>query len=338
MKKYVLYMMGAAMCWMLPMTGLAQDDADSTGLPGDNFDLQGAMELFKKSASPEEFEKALNTESNYVNNLDLNGDNETDYIQVSDRADGKNHAILLQVAVNENELQDVAAILIEQTGDSAAQMQIVGDEFLYGEELVMEPYDEASEKSTGPSPFMQPARIVIVNVWRWPAVHFIYRPAYVPYVSPWRWRAYPVWWRPWHPVYRRVYVVRVRPYHGMYHMAPACYLKSGHNVYVMHKKASPVVHVKYAAPHANYQTQKSAKAANMKAAHGSHQQNGKTPVEKNAASGKTSNSGNHSQQTRGNGSGRGENRGQQSTHGRSGNGGGRSAGNGGGGRGQGRQH
>jgi hypothetical protein len=36
--------------------------ADSTGLPGDNFSLEGALELFKKSASPEEFEKLLNTE------------------------------------------------------------------------------------------------------------------------------------------------------------------------------------------------------------------------------------------------------------------------------------
>ena len=30
---------------------------DSTGLPGDNFSLQGALEMFKKASSPEEFEK-----------------------------------------------------------------------------------------------------------------------------------------------------------------------------------------------------------------------------------------------------------------------------------------
>jgi hypothetical protein len=44
---------------------------DSTGLPGDNFSLQGALQLFQQSGSPEEFEKLLNTESNNVNNLDL---------------------------------------------------------------------------------------------------------------------------------------------------------------------------------------------------------------------------------------------------------------------------
>lgn len=31
-------------------------EADSTGLPGDNFSLEGAIELFKQASSPEEFE------------------------------------------------------------------------------------------------------------------------------------------------------------------------------------------------------------------------------------------------------------------------------------------
>ena len=42
----------------------AQDDvaaADSTGLPGDNFSLEGAIDLFKKAESPEDFEKLLNS-------------------------------------------------------------------------------------------------------------------------------------------------------------------------------------------------------------------------------------------------------------------------------------
>jgi len=44
-------------------------DTDSTGLPGDNFDLQGALAMFQKASSPEDFEKLLNTEDNNVNNL-----------------------------------------------------------------------------------------------------------------------------------------------------------------------------------------------------------------------------------------------------------------------------
>ena len=58
------------------ITAKAQED--STGLPGDHFSLQGALEMFKQSSSIEEFEKLINTESKNVNNLDLNADGEID--------------------------------------------------------------------------------------------------------------------------------------------------------------------------------------------------------------------------------------------------------------------
>ena len=40
----------------------SQNDAtaEQTGLPGDQFSLEGALETFKKATSPEEFEKLLN--------------------------------------------------------------------------------------------------------------------------------------------------------------------------------------------------------------------------------------------------------------------------------------
>src|SRR5687768_9439381 len=114
--------------------------ADSTGLPGDNFDLEGALELFKTSASLEEFEKQLNTESNSVNNLDLNGDGDIDYMRVLDNVKDSAHAIVLQVAVNESELQDVAVIELEKIGKESAVIQIVGDEELYGKDEIAEPF------------------------------------------------------------------------------------------------------------------------------------------------------------------------------------------------------
>ena len=49
-------------------------------VPGDHFSLEGALELFKKSASPEEFEQLLNSPKSEVNNLDLNGDGDIDYM------------------------------------------------------------------------------------------------------------------------------------------------------------------------------------------------------------------------------------------------------------------
>ena len=74
------------------ITAKAQED--STGLPGDNFSLQGALEMFKQSSSIEEFEKLINTENKNVNNLDLNGDGEIDYIKVIDKRDKDAHAFV----------------------------------------------------------------------------------------------------------------------------------------------------------------------------------------------------------------------------------------------------
>ena len=79
---------------------------DSTGLPGDHFSLHGALEMFKESSSLEDFEKKLNSESNYVNNLDLNNDGKTDYVSVHDLMKDNTHAIVLKVAVSKEETQD----------------------------------------------------------------------------------------------------------------------------------------------------------------------------------------------------------------------------------------
>jgi hypothetical protein len=160
-------------------------DTDSTGMPGDNFDLQGALELFKQSKNLEEFEKKLNTESNGVNNLDLDANNAIDYIRVVDNKDGDNHAILMQIPINNKESQGVAAIVIEKRTNSEAQLQIIGDETLYGEEIIMEPVDEKElKKTSGPSTLIAPTTVVFVNVWGWPCVQYMYAPSYVVWYSP----------------------------------------------------------------------------------------------------------------------------------------------------------
>ncbi|MEO8405596.1 MAG: hypothetical protein ABI480_13405 [Chitinophagaceae bacterium] len=197
----------------MTMTAVAQDEAatDSTGLPGDNFSLQGALEMFKKASSLEEFEKLINSQDNNINNLDLNEDGNIDYVKVIDKSDKNSHAFVLQVPVSETENQDIAVIELEKTGDTTAVLQIVGDEDIYGNEIIVEPDgggdDEAlfnqynSSVAGGPSPeynTFEPR--IVVNVWYWPSVRFVYGPVYRPWVSPWRWNHYPGWWRPWRPM------------------------------------------------------------------------------------------------------------------------------------------
>lgn len=217
-----------------------QSGVDSTGLPGDQFSLQGALHLFQFASSPEDFEKQLNTESNHVNNLDLDEDGEIDYIRVIDRSDQDVHAFILQVPVSEKESQDIAVIELEKTGDATALLQLIGDEDIYGEEVIVEPSaaGELPEKNNkGGSPIVNSefaAPVMVVNVWLWPSVRFVYAPGYRPWVSPWRWHNYPVWWKPWRPLRWHVW----HPYHNRYHHTFA--VVHTHRVVRAHKIYTPV--------------------------------------------------------------------------------------------------
>ena len=221
----------------IPISAKAQED--STGMPGDNFSLQGALEMFKKASSIEEFEKLINTESKNVNNLDLNGDGDIDYIKVIDKAGKDVHAFILQVAVSETENQDIAVIELEKTGDTTAMLQIIGDEEIYGEQVIVEASDEGDEmddnngSGNGPSADAYEASRIVVNVFFWPSVRFVYRPAYTAWVSPWRWRHYPGWWRPWHPLSWQVFHPRVFGYHRH------CAVVRTHRVLVAHRVYTP---------------------------------------------------------------------------------------------------
>lgn len=190
----------------------AQDQGpDSTGLPGDNFSLQGALELFKKAGSPEAFEKLLNTEDSKVNNLDLNEDGNTDYIKVVSKRENDVQIFVLQAQVGEKESQDIAVIELEKTGKEDAVIEIVGDEDIFGEETIVEPGDKtdnafnenfsllAGGPNTENANLISPDGIV-VNVWAWPCVRYVYAPSYVVWVSPFAWRTRPVWYRPWRPL------------------------------------------------------------------------------------------------------------------------------------------
>lgn len=235
----------------------AQDSSeqDSTGLPGDNFSLQGALEMFKKAASPEEFEKLINTQDNNVNNLDLNADGDIDYVRVVGKMEKDAHVFVLQAPVSEKENQDIAVIELEKTGDASAVVQILGDEDIYGEQTIVEPGeggDDADEDAGKGRPHyaayagyaMSP---LVVNVWSWPCVRFAYAPTYTVWVSPWRWRAYPAWWRPWRPLAWRVFhPFRIR-HHAGFAVVRTHRVVHAHRVYTPVRSTSVIVKSRHGA-------------------------------------------------------------------------------------------
>lgn len=210
---------------------------------GDNFSLEGALALFKKSNSLEEFEHFINEEQTNVNNLDLNNDGQIDYIMVRDIQEKDTHVIVLSTYVNETEKQDIATIGIEKTGAEEAQLQIEGDSDLYAENTLVEPFD-VEEKSTikrGPNAFEIETTRVVVNVWLWPSVRFLYAPNYVVWVSPYRWGNYPRWWKPWKPYRHTVFYGNCAPHRLHYHKTSIRRVAVARKVYTPQRKSSTLV-------------------------------------------------------------------------------------------------
>ena len=212
MKNLLLIVLSALMLW----TGnraFGQAEEEKLDLPGDNLNLYAVLKLFQESETLEGFERKLNEEDSEINNLDLDGDNQTDYIRVEDNAEGNLHTISLKVAVSDTEDQDVAAFYVEKKDDGEVWIQLVGDEDLYGKDYIIEPNSQSGTVTETPNPGYTGNReaqqaVVQQNVTyvsSWPVIRFIFMPTYVTWRSPWRWHYYPSYWRPWRPRYWHYY-------------------------------------------------------------------------------------------------------------------------------------
>jgi hypothetical protein len=194
----------------------AQNHPDGfLGLPGDNLNLFAVMNLFQESETLEAFEKSLNDPNTLINNLDLNGDNFVDYIMVHDYVEGNVHNIVLRVALNRYEFQDVAVFTVERFRNGSVQVQLIGDEALYGPNYIIEPnYAERPNPGYRGNVVQQqipaPKNVTVVrttyyDVARWPVIVYMSRPSYRPWRSVWYWGYTPVYWTPWTPHYWHFY-------------------------------------------------------------------------------------------------------------------------------------
>ncbi len=184
-------------------------------LAGEDFDLEALPGVIENVSTFEELEKAINDSTSDVNNLDLDGNGEVDYVLIQEEADGDTHVAFLRVAMSETEFQDVATIEMEKQSSSTASFQIVGDETLYGKDYILEPEGgivdisgntdvQPSGSDRGPSAppvLLPPAIRVTISVG-------VFSPGYKVYVSPYGFRVHPVWFRPWRPMPRSSFRAR----------------------------------------------------------------------------------------------------------------------------------
>lgn len=197
MKKIILLFWMAAISLSGPNVFCQTEDSESLGLPGDNLDLYAVLDIFQKSKTIEDFEKALNEKKSGVNNLDLDLDKKVDFIKVITEKKDASFAFVLQVAVSKTETQDVAVILVDKDKNGKVSLQIVGDKDLYGKDYVIEPKATGSPAVTanpgyvGSDPVKSAPATTTVVVETVPIVQYVYSPAYVPYYPPYYYGYYP---------------------------------------------------------------------------------------------------------------------------------------------------
>ncbi len=118
--------------WVSPAPEpLALESALAESQAAEGLDLAALTGLTKEVRSGQELERRLN-EPGGVNNLDLNADGKTDYIQVKEFGDlNQKIGYSLTTEPEKGEVQEIAEVTVEQNGDKA-EIQVVGNETIYG--------------------------------------------------------------------------------------------------------------------------------------------------------------------------------------------------------------
>jgi hypothetical protein len=143
----------------------------------DNLDLRAVASIFGDSQNLQEFERKLNDPKLQISNLDLNDDDEVDYLRVIESVEKRTHVIIIQAVLDRDVYQDVATIDVEKDGNNNVQVQIVGDVYMYGQNYIYEP-----EYHSIP--------LIYASFWV---------SNYRPYYSTWNWNYYPSYYHAWNP-------------------------------------------------------------------------------------------------------------------------------------------
>jgi hypothetical protein len=143
----------------------------------DNLDLRAIASLFGDAKNLEDFERQLNDPKIQISNLDLNDDNQVDYLRVIETVEGNTHLIIVQSVLGRDSYQDVATIEVEKDSNNQVQVQVVGDVYMYGQNYIYEPVYVTTP-------------IIYSSFWV---------PTYRTYCSVWFWDYYPTFYYAWNP-------------------------------------------------------------------------------------------------------------------------------------------
>lgn len=143
----------------------------------DNLDLRAVASIFGESRDIEDFERKLNDPDIQISNLDLNDDDEVDYLRVIESVERNTHVVVIQAVLDRDVYQDVATIDLVKDRNNTVQVQFIGNEFMYGQNYIYEPTYYSTP-------------LIYASFWS---------SNYRPYVSTYRWNYYPNYFRAWNP-------------------------------------------------------------------------------------------------------------------------------------------
>jgi hypothetical protein len=143
----------------------------------DNLDLRAVASIFGDSENLDDFERRLNDPKLQISNLDLNNDNQVDYLRVIESVEGRTHLIIVQAVLERDVFQDVATVEVERDEHNRVQVQVVGDVYMYGHNYIYEPVYVHTP-------------IIYTSFWI---------TNYRPYYSSWYWGYYPTYYYAWNP-------------------------------------------------------------------------------------------------------------------------------------------
>ncbi|MFB3388048.1 hypothetical protein [Flavobacterium sp. LAR06] len=182
MKAKVLFLVflaiGLSSCSAQSQTTVYAKNSDIS----DNLDLRAVASIFGESANLQDFERRLNDPKYQISNLDLNGDDQVDYLRVIESVESRTHVVIIQAVLDRDVYQDIATIDVERDNYNQVNVQVVGNSYLYGANYIYEPVYSV-------------VPVIYTSFWV---------TNYRPYISTWTWGYYPTYyyaWRP-YPIYR----------------------------------------------------------------------------------------------------------------------------------------
>ena len=195
---FAILLISSAVAWADETITVTATNSDISA----NLDLKVVAKLFGEAKDLEDFEKKLNDPQQALVTLDLNGDGDVDYIRVIETNNGNKHLIVLQAVLAKDIYQDVASIYVEKDEAENISVQVIGDEYIYGTNYVIEP----------------------VYIYRPVIYDWFWGPYWTCWNSPWYWGYWPGWWRPYacigyHDYYHRCHDFHHQHYGCSFHYA-----------------------------------------------------------------------------------------------------------------------